>query len=328
MKAVWYEQYGNAREVLKFGELQEPAPKPHEIKVNVKVSGLNPSDVKRRRGMSAANPTFPKVIPHMDGSGIVEAVGTDVHNFKRGDRVWLYEAQLGTAYGTAAEYVVVPEHRAVKLPDGISFDVGASIGIPAMTAHRCLFQDGQIEGKTILVQGGAGAVGKYAIDLAKWGNAASVIATVSSQEKAQVALEAGADHVVNYKTENITQKIKSIAPEGIDLVVEVSFGTNWEVDASLLRTNGVIATYSSDAQREPKISFHSLMGKNLTVHFVLVYMMSKEAHEDAIRDVQSALGRKHLTPTIAGRFPLSKTVEAHEFLESGKAVGKILVDIA
>lgn len=328
MKAVWYEQYGNARDVLKFGEMDVQNPKSHEIRVSVKVSGLNPTDIKRRKGTSAANPKFPKVIPHMDGSGMVDEVGGDVHNFKRGDRVWLYEAQFGTAFGTAAEYVVVPEHRTVKLPDGLSFDVGASLGVPAITAHRCLFQDGPIEGKTILVQGGAGAVGKYAIELAKWGNAASVIATVSSQEKAEVALEAGADGVVNYKTENAVEKIKALAPGGVDLVAEVSFGSNWEADAAVLGPNGVISAYSSDTQREPKISFPSLMGKNLTVHFVLVYMMTKEAHEIAIKDIQSALGKKYLAPTIAGRFPLSKTIDAHEFLESGKAVGKILVDVA
>lgn len=328
MKAVWYEQYGNARDVLKFGEMEEPIPKPNEIRVRVKVSGLNPTDIKRRKGTSAANPKFPKVIPHMDGSGIVDAVGSNIHDFKRGDRVWLYEAQFGTAFGTAAEFAVVPEHRAVKLPDGISFNVGASLGVPAITAHRCLFLDGPIEGKTILVQGGAGAVGKYAIELAKWGNAASVIATVSSEEKAAVALEAGADYVVNYKAENMVEKIKVLAPEGVDLISEVSFGGNWGVDAALLRPNGVISAYSSDSEREPKVSFPALMGKNLTVHFVLVYMMPREAHENAIRDIQNALGKKYLTPTIAGRFPLAKTIEAHEFLESGKALGKILVDVS
>lgn len=328
MKAVWYEQFGNARDVLKFGEMEDPLPKPNEIKVSVNVSGLNPSDVKRRKGTSSANPKFPRVIPHMDGSGIVDAVGSNVHNFRRGDRVWLYEAQFGTPFGTAAEYVCVPENRAVKLPDEISFDIGASLGIPAMTAHRCLFVDGSIEGKTILVQGGAGAVGKYAIELAKWGNAANVIATVSSEEKSQVALEAGADQVVNYKTKNTVEEIKALAPEGVDLIAEVSFGSNWKTDASLLKPNGAISTYSSDAEREPKISFRDLMEKNLTVHFVHVYMMSREAHEEAITVIQSALRKKYLIPTIAARFPLSNTFQAHEFMESGKAVGKILVDVA
>ena len=327
MKAVWYEQYGNARDVLKFGEMEDPLPKQNEIKVSVKVSGLNPSDVKRRKGTSSATAKFPRVIPHMDGSGIVAAVGSNVQNLKRGDRVWLYEAQLGRPFGTAAEYVCVPEQRAVKLPEESSFDIGASLGVPAMTAHRCLFVDGPIEGKTILVQGGAGAVGKSANELAKWGNAASVIATVSSQEKAQVALEAGADRVVNYKMKNIVEELKASAPEGVDLVTEVSFGSNWRDDASLLKPNGAISTYSSDTEREPKISFRDLMEKNLTVHFVHVYTMSREMHEEAIRDIQSALRKNYLAPSVAARFPLSNTVEAHEFLESGKAVGKILIDV-
>lgn len=328
MKAVWYEQYGKARDVLKFGEIEDPVPRSNEIKVSVKVSGLNPSDVKRRMGTSVANPKFPKMIPHMDGSGIVDAVGSDVRNFERGDRVWLYETQFGNAFGTAAEFAVVPEHRAVKLPEGIGFDTGASLGVPAMTAHRCLFLDGPIEGKTILVQGGAGAVGKYAVALAKWGKAANVIATVSSEEKAKVAQEAGADHIVNYKEEDLAEKIKGFSPEGVDLVVEVSFGANWETDATLLKNGGVISTYASDSQREPKIQFYSLAGNNLTVHFVLVYLMSKEAHEAAIKDIQNALGKQVLKPTVARRFPLSKTIDAHELLESGKAVGKILVDVS
>ena len=328
LKAVWYERFGEARDVLEFGEMAEPVPKPDEVKVRVKVSGLNPSDVKRRKGTSVANPKLPRVIPHMDGAGVVESVGSNVHNFKVGDRVWIYEAQLGRAFGTGAEYAVVPEHLAVKLPDGINFDIGASLGVPAMTAHRCLFSDGSIEGKTILVQGGAGAVGNYTVQLAKWGKATKVIATVSSDEKAKVAKEAGADYVLNYKTENIVERIKQIAPEGVDRVAEVSFGANWETDASVLKTNGVISTYASDSQREPKFQFYSLMGKGLTVHFVLVYVMSREAHEHAIRDTQDALRQGFLKLKVAGRFPLSKTADAHEFLESGKAVGKVLVDIS
>lgn len=327
MKAVWYERFGEARDVLKFGEMEDPSPGPNEIRVRVKVSGLNPSDVKRRKGTSVANPKLPRVIPHMDGAGIVDSVGGNVRSFKVGEHVWVYEAQLGRAFGTAAEYAVVPEHLAVKLPDGIDFDTGASLGVPAMTAHRCLFSDGSIEGKTVLVQGGAGAVGNYTVQLAKWGKAGKVIATVSSEEKAKVAKEAGADHVLNYKTENIVEKIGQVAPEGVDRVAEVSFGTNWETDVAVLKPNGVISTYASDSQREPKLQFYSLMGKGATVHFVLVYVMSKGAHEYAIRDTQEALRKGFLKPKVAGKFPLSKTIDAHEFLESGKAVGKILVEI-
>ena len=327
MKAVWYERYGEARDVLEFGEMEDPVPAHDEIKVRVKTSGLNPSDIKRRKGTSVANPKLPRVIPHMDGAGIVESVGADVRNIAPGDRVWVYEAQLGCPFGTAAEFVVVPEHRAVKLPDSIDFETGASLGVPAMTAHRCLFLDGSIEGKTILVQGGAGAVGNYTVQFAKWGKARRVIATVSSEEKAKIAFEAGADHVLNYKTENVVERIRQIAPEGVDRVAEVSFGSNWETDVAVLKPNGVISTYASDSQREPKIQFYSLMGKGLTVHFVLVYVMSKKAHEHAIRDIEDALAKEFLKPKIAARFPLSKTVDAHELLESGKAVGKILIEV-
>ncbi|MDG6906303.1 MAG: NADPH:quinone reductase [Nitrososphaerota archaeon] len=328
MKAVWYEQYGEARDVLHYGEMEDPVPRQDEVMVRVRVSGLNPSDVKRRRGTSVSNPRLPRVIPHMDGSGVVESVGSNVRNLKVGDRVWIYEAQLGRPYGTAAELAVIPEYRAVKLPETIDFDIGASLGIPAMTAHRCLFSDGPIEGKIVLVQGGAGAVGNYAVQLAKWGKAKRVIATASSDEKSLVAKQAGADYVLNYKTDDIVEKMKQIATEGIDRIVEVSFGANWETDATLLKPSGVISTYASDSDREPKIQFYALMRKDLTVHFVLVYAMPMEAHKDAIRDIREALRMGFLKPKVASRFPLSRTADAHEMLESGKAVGKILIDIA
>ncbi len=326
MKAVWYERYGEARDVLEYGDMTDPIPGAKEVRIKVKASGLNPSDVKRRKGTSVANPALPRVIPHMDGSGIVDLVGSNVQNFAAGDRVWVYEAQLGRPFGTAAQFVVVPQHRVVKLPESIDFETGASLGVPAMTAHRCLFLDGPIEGKTILVQGGAGGVGNFAVQFAKWGKAGKVIATVSSDEKAKIASEAGADQVLNYKTDDVIKKLKETSPEGVDLVVDVDFGANLEIDSAVLKPNGVISAYSSDSEPEPKISFRSLMGKGLTAHFVLVYIMSEEAHERAISDIQDALHKGFLKPKIAARFPLARTVDAHELLESGRALGKIIVD--
>ena len=328
MKAVWYERYGEAKDVLEYGDTTDPIPGANEVRIRVNSSGLNPSDVKRRKGTSVANPKLPRVIPHMDGAGTVDLVGDNVHNFALGDRVWVYEAQLGRPFGTAAQLVLVPQRNVVKLPESIDFETGASLGVPAMTAHHCLFLDGPIEGKNILVQGGAGAVGNFAVQFAKWGKAGKVIATVSSDEKAKIAIEAGADQVLNYKREEVIKKVKETSPEGVDLVVEVDFGANLETDAAVLKPNGVISAYASDSEPEPKIKFRSLMGKGLTTHFVLVYVMSEEAHERAIRDIQDALHKGFLKPKIAVRFPLASTVDAHELLESGRALGKIIVEVS
>ena len=330
MRAAYYESKGPAKDVLRVGERPTPEPAPGEVRVRVRVSAVNPSDTKNRGGArgNVAMP-FPVVIPHQDGAGVIDAVGAGVDPARVGERVWVYEATLGRAFGTAAEYSTVPAHKAVRLPDGVGFDAGACMGIPAMTAHRCVFADGPVTGKTVLVQGGAGAVGYYAVQMAKLGGAARVITTVSRDEQAARAREAGADAIVNYKSEDVAARVKAIcgAEPALDRVIEVAFGVNVRADVALLRPGGVIATYASDAVPEPAIPFWPLLAKDLTVRFVLVYQMSAQAHADAAAFITDALSRGALKHQFFRTFALDDIVAAHEATEAMANVGKVLVRI-
>lgn len=326
MKAAWYEKIGDAKDVLNIGEVDTPKPGAGEVLVKVRASGVNPSDVKQRSGWGGLKMRYSRVIPHNDGAGVIEAVGDRVSTDRIGDRVWIYEATLAQGLGTAAEYVVVPSNNAVLLPDNTEFTEGACLGVPAMTAHHCVFKDGAVSGKTVLVTGAAGAVGNYAIQLAKWG-AATVITTVSSEEKAEIARAAGADYIVNYKTEDVAAKVKEITGSGVDRVVEVDFGGNLETNLKILKNNSAIATYASDSQTQPQVPVYSLMYKNLAVHYVLVYAMSKEAHQAASRDITTCLLAGALRHVIAKRFGLSEIAQAHEMMESAKAIGNLVVEI-
>jgi NADPH2:quinone reductase len=329
MRAAWYERKGPAREVLTVGELPIPEPGPGEVRVRIAVSAVNPTDTKSRSGWrgQTAMP-FPQIVPHQDGAGIIDAVGPGVASARVGERVWIYEAQWLRAFGTAAEYVVVPSANAVRLPDSVSFADGACLGIPAMTAHRCLFADGPITGKTILVTGAAGGVGQYAVQLAKWGGA-TVIATVSSAEKAAQARSIGADHVLNYRDEDVAARVLELTDgAGVDRVVEVAFGTNLPVSLQVLKTNGVIASYASDADPTPVVPFGQLLWKDITVRFVLVYVMGEAAHEAAVADITAALKTGSLRPVAVQRFSLAEIAAAHEAMESGHTSGKLLIDLA
>ncbi|BAU10444.1 oxidoreductase, zinc-binding dehydrogenase family [Leptolyngbya sp. NIES-3755] len=268
---------------------------------------------------------FPRVIPHNDGAGVIVEVGAGVSSDRVGERVWIYEATLAKGLGTAAEFVTVASENAIALPDSTSFAEGACLGVPAMTAHHCLFKDGRIAGQTILVTGGAGAVGAYAIQLAKWGKA-TVITTVSSERKAEIARSIGADYVINYKTEEVSAVIKQIA-KGVDRVIEVDFAANLETNLKILNRDGVIATYATDSNVTPQVPIYSLIYKNLTVHYVLVYAMSKSAHQQAAADITTCLQEGVLKHQIAERFALDRIAEAHELMESGTAIGNIIVEV-
>src|SRR5262245_31856337 len=223
MRAAWYERQGPASEVIQIGRMPRPAPGPGEVRVRVHASGLNPTDVKRRTGFGGMTMEYPRIVPHQDGAGVIEAVGVGVAPARVGERVWLYETQHGRAIGTAAEFAVVPQHQAQPLPASASFAAGAALGVPYMTAHRCLFADGPITGATVFVPGGAGAVGNAAIQLAKWGGAAMVIATVSRAEQETVARAAGADHVIDRKREDVAARVMALtANRGVDRIVEIS----------------------------------------------------------------------------------------------------------
>jgi NADPH2:quinone reductase len=325
MRAAWYERNGAAAEVLKVGELPIPEPGPGEVRVRVMVSGLNPTDVKARGG-SRPMPE-PRVIPHQDGAGVIDKVGAGVPATRVGERVWVYIVQWQRAWGTAAEYTVVPARRAVTLPRNTTFAEGACLGIPAVTAHRCLFADGSIAEQTVLVTGGAGAVGHYAVQLAKWAGA-RVIATVSSAEKAALAAAAGADHTVNYRAGDAAKEILALTGgAGVDRVVDVDFGANLPVSLQVIKVNGVIASYASMGEAEPKLPFYALMAKNVTLRPVLIYTMPERAKDEGAADVLRLVEAGRLAHVIGARFPLERIVEAHEAQESGKVTGNIVVEV-
>ena len=329
MRAAYYERKGPAPKVIVLGELPDPQPGPGEVRVKLRFSGINPTDTKLRGGWDGnMEMPFPRVIPHQDGAGVIDAVGPGVPQSRLRERVWVYEAQRGRAFGTAAEYVVVPSENAVTLPESASFETGACLGIAGMTAHRCLFQDGGIQGQTVLVAGGAGAVGHAAIQLAKWGGA-RVASTVSRPEQEKLAREAGADLVVSRKTEDAAARIKAFTRGlGLDRVVEVAFEANLELNRAVLKANGVISTYSSGPpESAPRIPFTAMMRQGISVHFILVYVMPREAHWAAARDLNAAIDTGCYRPHVAGLFKLDETAKAHEAQESGGTVGKLLIGV-
>jgi NADPH2:quinone reductase len=330
MRAAFYDRKGPPGDVLRLGELVDPEPGPGEVRIRVQVSAVNPSDTKGRGGWDGnIEMPAPRIVPHQDGAGIIDRAGLGVPPARVGERVWIYEAQRdGRAFGTAAEYVVVPARHAVPLPAGIGLDHGACLGIPGMTAHRCLFMDGPIQGQTVLVAGGGGAVGNAAIQLAAWAGA-RVIATVSRPEQEQAARSAGAHAVVNRKRGDLAERIKEAAlGAGVDRIVEVAFEENLELDRAVLKTNGVIASYSSGpAQSQPRIPFRAVMARGFSFHFVLVYVMPEAAHLKAAQDINACLAAGRYQPQIGKRFPLAQIAQAHVAQEGGQVVGKIVVDM-
>lgn len=331
MLAASFDRKGPARDVLTISELPVPEVAPGEVLVSVKASGVNPSDTKSRGGNrgNLAMP-FSRIIPHQDGAGVITAVGHGVPDSRIGERVWLYEAQLGRAYGTAAQFTAIPSAQAVTMPDTMSFVEGACLGVPALTAHGCVFADGPVTGKTILVTGGAGAVGFYAIQFAKRGGA-RVIATVSTEEQAAVARRAGADLVINRHEEDIVAAAAEFAgaedERSVDRIVEVAFGANLETSMRVLKPNGVIACYASDLEPEPVLPFWPLVMLNATVRFVLVYVMSAEAHEDAVAYVNKGASEGWLLHNIGQILPIEAVVETHEIVETGRGGGKVIIEI-
>jgi NADPH:quinone reductase len=324
MRAVWYEQNG-AADVQHIGEMPDPMPGPGEVRVRMVTSGINPSDWKRRQGLTRRM-EFPRVIPHQDGAGVIDRVGPGVPASRLGERVWVYQAQIGRAFGTAAEYTVQPAIRAIPLPPNTSFAEGAGLGVPAMTAHRCVLADGPVIGKTVLVTGGAGAVGHYAIQWAKLGGA-RVIATVSSDHKAQIARAAGADDTLNYRTENTVQRLMDLTGGiGVDHIVEVDFAGNFSVSREVLRDNGVLAVYAAGVAPQPPVPLQ-FKASNITVRFVLVYDMPEAAKQAAVQDITALLEGGKLCHLPGPRFPLESAPEAHQAVEGG-AIGKVVIEVA
>ena len=326
MRAVWYEAFGAASEVLELGEMDKPAPGPGEVCVRLAACGVNPVDCKRRRGGRGAADGA-RVVPHFDGAGVVDGVGDGVDGLRIGERVWIHEGQWQRPMGCAAEYIALPARLAVGLPDNTGFDAGACLGIPAMTAHRCVYADGPLDGRTVLVTGGAGAVGRYAIQFAALGGA-RVIATVSSAEKATIAGDAGAHEIIDYKSEDVVKRISEITGgDGVDRIVEVEFGGNLETSLAVIANNGVIASYASDVAPEPALPFYRLAYGNTTLRPVLVFGMPAGAKSHAIADITRWAESGALSHHIGQRFTLEDAAAAHEAIEAG-AFGKVVIEIA
>lgn len=325
MRAAWYERLGPAREVLEVGETDTPDPGPGELRIRLAASAVNPSDVKRRVGHNYAL-EHPRVIPNSDGAGIVDAVGPAVADDWIGRRVWLYNGQRGgRAFGTAAEYIALAENLATELPDGVRFAEGACLGIPAMTAHRCVFGDGPVERRTLLVSGGAGAVGHYAVQLAKWGGA-RVVATVSGDAKAADARAAGADAVVNYREPDAADRIlRATDGAGVDRIVEVAFGANMPVTERVLKNNGSMSVYAADGGEVDPFPFRFFLTHNVTLQFVLLNGIPLAARDQARRDITRWLAEGRPVHRIAGVFPLDRIAEAHEAVERGDKRGTVIV---
>jgi len=326
MRAAWYERQGPAAEVLQVGEREQPEPGAGEVRVRIAASGVNPSDTYGRSGRQGPM-AFPWVIPHQDGAGTIDAVGPDVPAERVGERVWVYEATWNRPGGTAAECCVVPARRAVRLPEQVDFATGACLGIPAMTAHRAVFADGPVRGQTLLVTGGAGAVGSTAIQLAVWGGA-TVLATVSSEDKARAAQTAGATHTINYRQQDVAAEVQRlVGAAGVDRVVEVDFGGNLATTLQVLKPNGVVASYASRGNDTPAVHFRSLMVKNITVHAILVYTMAESAKSAAAADITSALEAGRLHPLITQRLPLDRIAEAHAHVEQVSSLGNTVLEV-
>lgn len=327
MRAAVYDRTGPAGEVLTIVELPTPVPGPGEVRVKVSWSGVNPSDVKSRAGLRTKTLAFPRIIPHSDGAGVIDQVGVGVDSARVGERVWVWNAAWGRAYGTAAQYVVLPAAQAVPLPVGIDLAAGACLGIPALTAYHAVTMDGGVAGKSVLVAGGAGAVGHYAIQVAKLKGAKQVIATVSNEEKATLARAAGADLAVNYKTEDLVQKcLDATGGKGLDRIIEVDFAANVGADFAALRPEGDIVVYGSGAPEIPIPFFHAIV-KNVRLRFFIVYNLSPDDRARAVADLTQLLAANKLMHNIAVRLPLAQIAEVHELVEKGRVMGNVVLEV-
>ena len=327
MRAAVYERTGPAHEVLALTELPLPEPAAGEVRVRLGWSGVNPSDVKSRAGTRTKTLPFPRIVPHSNGAGLIDAVGPGVDAGRVGERVWVWNAAWGRAFGTAAEYVVLPAVQAVMLPDEAPLEVGACLGIPALTAYHAVHVDGGVAGRNVLVQGGAGAVGHYAIQFARIAGAARVIATVSSEQKARLAREAGADDTLNYKDGDWTARCLDLTEGiGVDRIVEVDFAANVGADLAVLRPEGDIVVYGSGAP-EVAVPFVPAIVKGARMRWFIVYNLTAVVRDRAVAELTRLLAAGALRHNIAAHLPLSRIAEAHELVERGALIGNVVISV-
>lgn len=321
MRAVYYEKNGAADEVLHVGEVDTPTPGPGEVRVKLATSGVNPSDVKTRAG-TARKIAFPRVIPHSDGAGVIDAVCEGAATSRLGERVWIWNGAWKRPFGTAAEYIVLPDNQAVKLPDGVGYEAGACLGIPALTAWHAIDIAGTKSGMTLLIAGGAGAVSHYAIQFAK-ARGAIVLATVSSDEKAKLARDAGADVTIDRKREDVGARVMELTKTGVDAVIELDLTANAALLPAVLRPRGTLVVYGTGPQVQFPGSF--CLVNNVTVKFLLVYELTADERARAIADITRMLETNRLKHNVARTYPLAEIVAAHQAVESGKVAGNVVM---
>ena len=326
MKAAWYEKIGAAAEVLQVGEIENPQPNEGEVLVELRTSGVNPSDVKTRAG-ARGELQFPQIVPHSDGGGVITQVGQGVDQGRIGERVWIWNGAFGRAHGTCAEMIALPSDQAVSLPDETNFEAAACLGIPASTAYYGMLCDGSVENQTVLVTGGAGAVGYYGIQLAKW-SGATVITTISGDEKAKVASDAGADLIINYREEDVVSAIKDFTnDEGVDRILEVEFGGNLSVSEEVIKPNGTVAAYGSVAVMEPSLPFYNLMFKGVKLNTYLIYIVSESDRSMIVNGLNEAMKDGALNHVITESYALDDIIDAHQSMESNQVIGNIVIKI-
>lgn len=324
MRAAIYKTSGGS-DVLQVTEVPTPSPGPGEVLVRIALAGVNPTDWKTRTSSAPEAAGFDFQIPGQDGAGTIEAVGEGVDSGRVGERVWLYMAARGRQWGTAAEYSVIPAGRAVPLADSASWELGASLGVPALTAWYCLNADRPVAGRRVLVAGGAGAVGHAAVELARWGGAAVVIATASTPEKRELARAAGADAVVDYRDADAAEQVRAAAPDGIERIIELALQANMELDLAVAAPYAHIVVYADDVHPQASVPIRRLMLANLTLRFMILYSVRKEKQLDAVSAVQGALAAEALTPLPIERFPLERVAEAHDLVQKGAGGKKVVI---
>ncbi|SMC71375.1 NADPH:quinone reductase [Rhizobium sp. RU36D] len=332
MQAAFYETTGPAHEVLKHGLMEIPRPAAGEVLVRVMASGINPADVKRRAGWRGMQMEHPRVIPHTDGAGAIVDVGEGVDRARIDERVWLWNAQggygeAGRAFGTAAEFIAIDAQQAVPLPDALSFEEGACLGVPAMTAYRALFSDGPIDGCTVFISGAAGAVGHFAVQMAVAAGA-TVFGSVSSEASASHAKSAGAHHLINRKRDDVAKWVLDLTGgQGVDRVIEVDFGDNLALDAAILKANGTVASYSSSSDPTPVLPYYAFAAKGANLRFIQGFRIPEAARLVGHRMIATLAANQRLAVAIGARFPLSEIAKAHQRVEAG-GLGNVVVQLS
>ena len=324
MIAAWYDQQGPAADVLRVGEMPPAEPGPGDVRVRLRLSGVNPGDIKKRQSWQGSPMAFPRIVPHSDGAGIIEAVGEGADPARIGRRVWVYGAQSYRPFGTAAQSTVVPQALAVDLPDAVGDELGACLGISGITAHRAIFADGTVSGQTVLVHGVRGAVGSLAAQLARWAGA-TVIGSVRTDAETSLVDQSVADDVVSLESEPVA-RIRRLAPGGVDRVVEVALSANADLDAEVVRNGAVVAAYASVADR-PALPFWPMLFANVTIRLLGSDDFPQAAKDAAARDLTAAAAESALAVAIGGVHPLTRIAEVHELIEAGQATGRLLVEL-